>query len=130
LIQVNAALAFREHALAWAPARRKVMAHIYRVSFFKTLFDSTGHRADPCQGSMEVRAETRDDAVENARHRFAEFKGITNWSFYADYEVVEELPARKRISRSVWRKSLGDHALNDRTGRSFRQKAWQRIISA
>jgi hypothetical protein len=87
---------------------------VYRVSFFKTLFDSTGHRADPCQGTVEVRAENRDDALENARQRFAELKGITRWSLYADYHVVEELPARKRTSTSVWTKSIGDHALNTR----------------
>jgi hypothetical protein len=91
---------------------RRPVETIYRVSFFKTLFDSTGHRADPCQGIVEVRGETRDAAVETARHRFAELKGITVWSIYADYDVVEELPARKRISRSVWTKSIGDHALN------------------
>ena len=94
------------------------MGHIYRVSFFKMLFDSTGHRAAPCQGSIEVRAETRDDAIEHARQRFAKLKGTTNWSFYADYDVVEELPARKRISRSVWIKSLRDHALNATDRRS------------
>lgn len=86
------------------------MEHIYRVSFFKTLFDSTGHRADPCQGTVEVHGETRGAAVENARHRFAELKGIRIWSLYADYDVVEELPARKRISRAVWAKSVADHA--------------------
>lgn len=90
------------------------METIYRVSFFKTLFDSTGHRADPCQGTVEVRGETRDVAVETARHRFAELKGIRVWSLYADYDVVEELPARKRISKSVWIKSIGDRALNVR----------------
>ncbi len=84
---------------------------VYRVSFFKTLVDSTGHRADPCQGIVEVRAATRDAAVENARHRFAELKGIAIWSLYADYDVVEELPARRRISKSAWVKSIGDHAL-------------------
>jgi len=93
------------------------MGNVYRVSFFKMLFDSTGHRADPCQGIVEVLAETRNDAAQNARHQFAELKSITNWSFCADYDVVEELPARKRISRSAWKKSLGDQALNARRRR-------------
>jgi len=118
LIQVNAARCLKMHTPVWAPARRKIVGHIYRVSFFKMLFDSTGHRAAPCQGSIEVRAETRDDAIEHARQRFAKLKGTTNWSFYADYDVVEELPARKRISRSVWIKSLRDHALNATDRRS------------
>lgn len=87
------------------------METVYRVSFFKTLFDSTGHRADPCQGTVEVRGETRDGAVKSARQRFAQLKGIAIWSLYADYDVVEELPTRKRISKSVWAKSIGDHAL-------------------
>jgi hypothetical protein len=86
------------------------MGNVYRVSFFKTLCDSTGHRADPCQGIVEVLGATRDDAVEHARHRFAELKGITRWSLYADYDVVEELPLRRRTSKSVWRDSLSDHA--------------------
>jgi hypothetical protein len=93
---------------------RKPVEIIYRVSFFKTLFDSTGHRADPCQGTLEVRAESRDDALENAKQRFAELKGITRWSLYADYHVIEELPARKRTSMSAWTKSIGDHAFNTR----------------
>jgi hypothetical protein len=91
------------------------MANIYRVSFFKTILDSTGHRADPCQGIVEVRGKTRDAAVESARQRFAELKGISSWSLYADYDVVEELPARKRTSKSVWTRSLQDDAFN--TGR-------------
>ncbi len=86
------------------------MGKVYRVSFFKRLLDSTGHRTDACQGIVEVRGATRDDAVEHARHRFAELKGITRWSLYADYDEVEELPARKRTSRSVWKNSLSDHA--------------------
>jgi hypothetical protein len=89
------------------------MTTVYRVHFFKTLFDSTGHRADPCQGIVEVHGETRDHAIANAKLRFAELKGIEDWSLYADYHVVEELPARKRVSRSVWTKSLGDHSLDD-----------------
>jgi hypothetical protein len=90
------------------------MATVYRVSFFKTLCDSTGHRADPCQGVVEVRGETRDHAVAKARHRFAELKGVEDWSLYADYHLVEELPARKRVSTLIWAKSLGDHALGER----------------
>lgn len=96
------------HVLAFAG---KVVANIYRVSFFKTLFDSTGHRANPCQGVVEVRGETRDVAVESARQRFAALKGITNWSLYADDDVVEQLPARKRTPMSVWTRSLQGNAL-------------------
>lgn len=88
------------------------METIYRVSFFKTLFDSTGHRADPCQGTVEVHGPTRDVALEHARQQFAKLKGIAVWSLYADYDQVEELPARKRVSNRVWMKSIGDHALN------------------
>lgn len=54
------------------------MGNVFLISFFKTLFDSTGHRADRCEGIVEVRAKIRKAAVENARHRFAVLKRLTN----------------------------------------------------
>jgi hypothetical protein len=88
------------------------MDTIYRVSFYKKLTGDTGHPAEPCQGVVEVHGETRERAIEHARHKFADLKGVNDWSIYADYEVVEELPARKRISESVYTKSLENHALD------------------
>ena len=111
LIQVKAKRWLETYRIVYGHSGRKPVGTIYRISFYKTLFDSTGHRADPCQGTVEVRGESRDIAIESARHRFAELKGIPIWTLYADYDVVEELPARRRISGSVWIKSIGDHAL-------------------
>jgi hypothetical protein len=34
------------------------MGHLYRVSFFKKLTDSTGHPFDVSQGIVEVRGDT------------------------------------------------------------------------
>ena len=52
------------------------MEHIYRVSFFKQLTDSTGHPFDACQGAVEVRAPSQDRAIELARQMFAELKDV------------------------------------------------------
>jgi hypothetical protein len=84
------------------------MDHVYRVAFFKRLTDSTGHPVSPCQGAVEVRASSEDCAIELARQRFAELSGVGAWSFRADYEKVELLPTRKRVSNLVWRRSLRD----------------------
>jgi len=82
------------------------MDHVYRIAFFKRLADSTGHPANPCQGIVEVRASSEDHAIELARERFAELTGVSAWSFRADFEKIELLPTRKRVSNSVWRRSL------------------------
>ena len=74
------------------------MEHIYRVSFFKQLTDSAGHPFDACQGTVEVRAPSRDSAIELARKMFAELKDVSDWSLRADCEKVELLPSRKRVS--------------------------------
>jgi hypothetical protein len=65
------------------------MEKTYRVSFFKRLFDSTGHLFNPCQGSVEVRATNDACAVAIARKKFAELKGVGVWSLRADYDKVE-----------------------------------------
>ena len=74
------------------------MEHIYRVSFFKQLTDSTGHPFDACQGAVEVRASSQDRAIELARQMFAELKDVGDWLLRADYEKAELLPSRKRVS--------------------------------
>jgi hypothetical protein len=86
------------------------MERIYRVSFFKTLTDSTGHPVDACQGAVEVRATSQGRAIELARLRFAELKDVSVWSMRADYEKAELLPARKRVSSSAWRNSQHEHS--------------------
>ena len=77
------------------------MEKIYYVSFFKNLVDSNGHPATPCQGAVEVRATDHCRAIELARQRFAELKGVADWSMRADYEMVELLASRKRLSQRV-----------------------------
>ncbi len=82
------------------------MDQIYRVGFYKRLVDSNGHPVDACQGIVEVRGSSRDRAIADARLQFAKTSGVSNWSLRADYETVEALPKRKRISAAAWTKSL------------------------
>jgi hypothetical protein len=79
------------------------MEKIYYVSFFKNLVDSNGHPFTPCQGAVEVRATGQDRAIELARQRFAKLKNVADWSMRADYEMVELLASRKRLSQRVRR---------------------------
>ena len=74
------------------------MEKIYRVSFFKSLTDSTGHLFKPCQGTVEVHAPNESRAIAIARQRFAEREDVGVWSLRADYEKVEVLSDRKRVS--------------------------------
>ena len=75
------------------------MGHSYRISFFKSLVDSTGHPVDACQGIVEVDAADQEHAIKAARRTFARLKDVGKWSLRADYETVETMPARKRLSR-------------------------------
>ncbi|HWB99453.1 MAG TPA: hypothetical protein VG672_22240 [Bryobacteraceae bacterium] len=69
--------------------------------------DSTGHPVTPCQGAVEVDAASEEAAVKAARQQFAELADVADWWLRADYETVEFLPARKRVSRAAWRRSRG-----------------------
>ena len=80
------------------------MEQIYRVSFFKNLTDNYGRSVDACQGTVEVRAASEARAIELARQRFAELKDIGIWSMRADYEKVELLASRKRISNRAYQR--------------------------
>src|SRR5215472_16993601 len=73
-----------------------MMKQTYRVSFFKTLTDSTGHPVDACQGVIEVRAPTKDRAIRLAENAFANSKDVLRWWLRADYETVERLAHRPR----------------------------------
>lgn len=75
---------------------------VYRVSFFKTLQDSTGHPHDCCQGEVEVHASDDPEAVLIARQRFAELTHVGDWSLRADNEKTERLTGRKRASCFLW----------------------------
>ena len=79
------------------------MDQIYRVTFFKNLSDSYGHSVDACQGAVDVHAPNENRAIELARRRFAELKDVENWSLRADYEKVELLASRKRLSKRAYR---------------------------
>ena len=76
------------------------MRPVYRVNFFKTVTDSTGHRFDAHQGAVEVLAENSDSAIKVARLEFAKQKRVTEWTMRADYEQAELLPARSRIHQA------------------------------
>ena len=78
------------------------MEKTYHVSFFKTLTDSTGHRFNPCQGTVEVHAPNEGRAIAIARERFAKLKDVGVWSLRADYEEAQIIPDRKRASASAW----------------------------
>jgi hypothetical protein len=80
----------------WSAVEATMTKQIYRVSFFKTLTDSTGHPVDACQGVIEVRAPTKDRAIRLAENAFANSKDVLKWSLRADYETVERLAYRPR----------------------------------
>jgi hypothetical protein len=69
---------------------------LFNISFFKNLADSTGHPRHCCQGEVEVQAADEAGAIEIARQRFAASKHVTDWSLFADYEVVELSKAMER----------------------------------
>jgi hypothetical protein len=75
------------------------MDPVYRVCFFKKLTDSTGHPVEACQGMVEVHAIDVDDAVELGRKKFAEFAHVRDWLMRADYETVEILRGRTRLTQ-------------------------------
>jgi hypothetical protein len=60
------------------------MTH-YRVSFFKNLLSSDGHRFKCLQGQIDIRDSlTQDDAIEVASREFALQYGTRDWKLYAD----------------------------------------------
>jgi hypothetical protein len=67
----------------------------YRVNFFKTLTDSTGHPVHAWQGVIEVYAPTEDHAIEHAKRAFARSKDVSDWSLRADYQSIERPTASR-----------------------------------
>jgi hypothetical protein len=112
LIYINAR--HRRSAWPFLMSGREAVERIYNVSFFKRLVDTNGRPVDACQGAVEVRAADHDSAIEHARKRFADLKNVLDWSLRADYEKVELLEARKRLSirmrPSKARKALAKHS--------------------
>lgn len=68
----------------------------YYVSFFKRIYDCTGHSHECCQGEVEVLASNNAEAVAIARRRFAELKNIADWSMFADYEKVWDMTGNEK----------------------------------
>jgi hypothetical protein len=62
----------------------------YRVSFFKNLLSSDGHRFRCLQQAIEVRdSETPEHAAELASRKFETLHGLGDWRLRADsMEVV------------------------------------------
>lgn len=57
----------------------------YRISFFKNLVSSTGHRFKCLQGEIEVRgSEGPAQAIETASREFELQHGLSDWRFRAD----------------------------------------------
>lgn len=79
----------------------------YCVSFFKRLYDCNGHSHECVQGEVEVLASNDSEAVDIARRRFAELKGIGDWSLFADYEKVWRIAGRADASVSAGRRLAG-----------------------
>jgi hypothetical protein len=92
----------------WSAAEATMTKQTYRISFFKNLTDSTGHPVDACQGVIEVRAPTRDRAIELAKSAFARFKDVLIWSLRADYQTVERLPHRAGLPTCYAEAADGD----------------------
>jgi len=62
----------------------------YRVSFFKTLLSSDGHRFRCLQQQIDIRDSiSPEHAAESASRRFEALHGLPDWKLHADsIEVV------------------------------------------
>jgi len=80
------------------------MGQPYRVTFFKTLVDSTGHPVDAVQGEIELNASNMQSAMDRARIAFAHRKQVSDWLLRADYMNVELLAAADRAHASAGQK--------------------------
>ena len=80
------------------------MTRPYRVTFFKTLVDSTGHPVDAVQGEVEITARNTQSAIDRARIAFARRKQVSGWLLRADYMNVELLAAADRARASAGQK--------------------------
>jgi hypothetical protein len=62
----------------------------YKVSFFKDLLNSSGHRFKCLQKEVEIRrARSVERAVRAAERRFARLHRVRDWKLYADLLEVE-----------------------------------------
>lgn len=62
----------------------------YKVSFFKDLLNSNGHRFKCLQKAVEIRrAKSVERAVQAAERRFARLHRVRDWKLHADLLEVE-----------------------------------------
>lgn len=73
------------------------MSPVFKVSFFKVLYDHYGRRHDCLQRALEISAAGETAAMRTAKQQFAELSGIPEWNLWADYANVEWLPHRRTI---------------------------------
>lgn len=64
---------------------------LYRVRFIKTVSDATGHEHRMCQREFDIEAETREDAIEEAKDRFSSAEQSSHWSLRADTIEAQEI---------------------------------------
>ena len=64
----------------------------YRISFFKNLVSSNGHRFKCLQGEAVVRGSGgAAEAIETASRQFEREHGLRDWRFHADMVEVESV---------------------------------------
>ena len=80
------------------------MRQMYRVSFFKKLTDSTGHPVDEARGPKFVLPAGMAQ-LSLPGPGSPKIKDVGTWTLRADYETVELLASRKRVSMRPWRNS-------------------------
>jgi hypothetical protein len=72
----------------------------YRVSFFKTLLSSDGHRFKCLQQTIDIgSAEDVDRAVEAAKRAYELVRHVADWTLQADaFEVETMAPVLAAVS--------------------------------
>lgn len=77
------------------PRHSNVKGHgstkVYRVTFMKTLYGSTGRRFDCCQRVVELVAADEESAVSMAQKRFCDLESISEWLIHADWLEVRTI---------------------------------------
>ncbi|MGH3828805.1 MAG: hypothetical protein ACRDQX_16790 [Pseudonocardiaceae bacterium] len=62
----------------------------YNVSFFKSLLASDGHAFNCVQRVIGVDANSPDEALNTAKHKFEHHYSIADWRLYADTVEMNE----------------------------------------
>jgi hypothetical protein len=64
---------------------------LFRVRFYKNLVDSSGHTHRCLQGQVELSEQDETTAVAAAQVIFALHKRVEDWSFRADFTIVQRM---------------------------------------